>query len=418
MRRSISSPHVLAAVCLLGAIGVAAGCGGGRSTTGGSVAGDTLTVYSSLPQQGPTAARARSIIDGEKLALRDAGGRAGPFTVKFQSLDDSTPDGTWDPGAVSTNARAAATDTTTIAYLGEMDSGASAISIPITNQSGILQVSPIATYAGLTSERGAAKGEPDKYYPTAKRNFARVIPNDLKQAAAQAAYQQAQGCTSTFILAGKDEDGTALATNTTAELQSVGIKIAGNERIDDTTDVAPIADKVAGSGADCVFSSGPPEGAAEMLNAVHAAVPTAKLFGWSALGASAVLRGLQTATQAETFITSPILDAKHLTPAGRRFFARYRATFGRPADPAAIYGYAAMSGVLDAIRRAGPRGNDRQTVIDQFFATKDHPSVLGPYSITKLGDTTLAVYGAYTVADGALVFDRVIAATPSATETG
>ena len=158
---------------------------------------------------------------------------------------------------------------------------------------------------------------------------------------------------------------------------------------------------------------GPPEGAAALLNGVHAAVPTAKLFGSNVLGTDAVLSALAPSTQAETFITSPILDAKHVTPAGRRFFARYRSTYGRPADPAAIYGYEAMSGVLAAIRRAGTRGNDRQTVIDQFFATKDRPSVLGPYSITKFGDTTLAVYGAYGVADGELVFDRVIAATPA-----
>ena len=53
------------------------------------------------------------------------------------SLDDSTAAaGKWDPGATSSNARKAAQDKSTIAYLGEFNSGASAISIPILNEAG------------------------------------------------------------------------------------------------------------------------------------------------------------------------------------------------------------------------------------------------------------------------------------------
>ena len=60
------------------------------------------------------------------------------------------------------------------------------------------------------------------------------------------------------------------------------------------------------------------------------------------------------------------------------------------AGPYALYGYEAMSVVLDAIRSAGSRGNDRQAVIERFFAVKNRDSVLGRYSIEADGETTLS----------------------------
>ena len=67
-----------------------------------------------------------------------------------------------------------------------------------------------------------------------------------------------------------------------------------------------------------------------------------------------------------------------------------------------------MSNVLDAIRRAGANGNDRQSVIDQFFSTQNHPSVIGTYSISPIGDTTLPYYWAYRLRGGQLVYDRTL----------
>ncbi|HET6866042.1 MAG TPA: hypothetical protein VFH80_08970, partial [Solirubrobacteraceae bacterium] len=77
-------------------------------------------------------------------------------------------------------------------------------------------------------------------------------------------------------------------------------------------------------------------------------------------------------------------------------------------NPYAIYGYEAMSLGLDAIKRAGAKGNNRQDVINQLFATKDRPSVLGTYSINKDGDTSVTDYGLYSVKNGQIVFSRVI----------
>ena len=94
-----------------------AGCGGVGVSGASDVAANPLAVYSSLPLQGPSGTASQQIINGEKLALADAGGRAGRFKVGYVSLDDSNPtSGRWDPGVTATNAKTAAQDTSCLLY--------------------------------------------------------------------------------------------------------------------------------------------------------------------------------------------------------------------------------------------------------------------------------------------------------------
>src|SRR3990170_573413 len=75
--------------CLLGAfaLGMTA-CGdddddggsGGDSASGGG--GETVNVYSSLPLQGASRPQTTAMVDGIKLALEQAGGKAGGTTGK------------------------------------------------------------------------------------------------------------------------------------------------------------------------------------------------------------------------------------------------------------------------------------------------------------------------------------------------
>jgi branched-chain amino acid transport system substrate-binding protein len=110
--------------------------------------------------------------------------------------------------------------------------------------------------------------------------------------------------------------------------------------------------------------------------------------------------------------TIATLDPKAFGPEGKKFFAAYSAKYKVASpDPYAIYGYEAMSLMLDAIKRASASGSlTRKAVVDAIFATKDRKSVLGTYSIDKNGDTSLTDYGIYKIVAGKLVFDKVIKA--------
>jgi len=398
------------------AFGVAAcgSSGGGSSTSGGGSTGSTnLSIYSSLPLQGDSRPQSEAVVNGEKLALQEHGGKVGKYTIKYVSLDDSTAaTGKWEPGATSSDARKAAQDKSTIAYLGEFNSGASAISIPILNEAGILQVSPSNTYVGLTRSEGADKGEPDKYYPSGKRTYGRVVPADHIQAAAQVAYQKDQGCKKTYILNDKEVYGKGIADAVANDGKSQGLQIAGNDGIDTkAANFRSLATKIKSTGADCMFFGGITDNkAVQVWKDVGAANPTIKLFGPDGVAESAFTTKVPASLQSRTFITNPTLDPKLYPPAAQDFFKTYKQKFGKTPEPYAIYGYEAMQVALLAIQNAGAKGNDRQAVIDQFFKIKDRDSVLGKYSIDANGDTTLSDYGGDKVKGGQLVFDKVIKA--------
>jgi branched-chain amino acid transport system substrate-binding protein len=78
-----------------------------------------------MPLQGASSPQTKAIVNGMKLALEQAGNRAGGHTIKYVSLDNSTAQaGSWTPEATAANARKAAQDKSTAVYLGEFNSGA------------------------------------------------------------------------------------------------------------------------------------------------------------------------------------------------------------------------------------------------------------------------------------------------------
>jgi branched-chain amino acid transport system substrate-binding protein len=374
-------------------------------------AAQEVAVYSSLPLAGPQGAEGRDVLRGERLALERAGGRAGAITVRLVSRDAALRGhGPWDPARVFGNARRAAADPSAIAYLGEYQSGASGISLPVTNEAGILMVSPTSAHVGLTRSDGGEPGEPDRYYPAGTRTFGRVAPADHRQARALVAYLQALGAQRAYIVDDLEVYGAGLARMVRRRLAPRGIRLAGRAHVRRAGDAASIASRVRRSRADAVVYLGiTRNGAVQLWHAVHRRAPRALLLGADGVAERAFTRRLSRGERARTYLTDAPLGRAAYPPAGQAFFAAFAARYGRGPLPRAIYGYEAMSVALDSIARAGAQGNVRETVISQFFATRDRESVLGRYSIDRNGDTTLAVYGGYKVSPaGAPMFARVL----------
>jgi branched-chain amino acid transport system substrate-binding protein len=353
------------------------------------------------------------VLGGVELALDRAHRRVGRYRIDVRVLNDATVQSKgWDPGQTSANARRAAADHNTIGYIGEVDSGASAVSIPLLNRAGIPQISPTSTAVGLTTNGpGASPGEPEKYYPTLRRTFVRVVPDDAVQAAVQMRAQLEAGCRRVVVLDDGGVDGRDAALSFAAVARRSAVRVIATDQYSLGANTRAVAASVAASKADCVLITGLHDRAAAQLSERIAAVaPGVLLFGWSGLDVPAYTNpvdgGLAPWVAPDLVLTDPGIAVSQYPRSGRRFEAAYARRYGSP-PPSAIYGYEAMSLLLDAIARATRGGHlpvDRSTVLAALRHTQDRHSVLGTYSIDSDGDTTLDRYGVYRVTNGRPAF--------------
>ena len=390
----------------------AVACGCGSVSGAASSLGNQLTVYSSLPLQGPSGAISQQIVGGEKLALYDAGGHVGPFKVSYTSLDDSSPtSGQWDPGVTAGDAKTAANDPSTIAYLGDYNSAATAISLPLINAAGILQISPASPYVGVTSSLDAGQDEPERFYPTGRRNFARLQPGDAAQAQAQVQVMHDLGISKVYVLDDQNPFELPLAQLVGSDSEHTGISVAAHDNLDTTatTSFAGEVSKIAESGAQAVFFAGgtTPE-IVSLWKQLHSADPHLWLLGSSTMVNATFTSAIGAVAASKTLLTTPVLPVSSYPATAQRVLADYRRQFGERPEAYALFGYEAMSATLQAIRRAGARGNNRQAVVSALFAMGERDSVIGRYAIERDGETTLSSYGVDRVSGGKPMFWREV----------
>ena len=404
---------LVSAVVALGACGSSSKSGNAKGPSGPNV----IDVYSSLPLQGSNTTQTVPLVNGIKLALSQAGNKAGQWTINYQSLDDSTAaTGKYDATQTAANARKVATDQKAVFYIGEFNSGASEVSVPILNQAGVPQVSPANTYVGLTTnEPGSAPGEPQKYFPSGKRTFTRIVPRDSIQGAADLLAMKQAGCTKVAVANDKTPYGAGLADLLEREKGLYGVTIVSNTGIQPTApNFRSYASTIKGQGADCFLFSGiVANGGVQITKDVNAALPKAKIFGPDGMCTSSWTNAKAGGVPASI---APLIQCTVATlkltayPGGRSFLSAYKAKYGSSApDPYAIYGYESMKLALATITKLGAQGNSKSAVLSALFATKGRHSVLGTYGFDRNGDTTLKAYGLYKVApDGSLTFFKTL----------
>jgi len=347
-----------AAIAVLAAF-APAGCGSSASEP-------VLTVYLSAPLSGPAARDGGDVAAAARRALADAGGEAGGTEVRLVVLDGAGPSGATDARA-GANARTATQDSTAIAYIGELDSGTTRTSLPITNEAGLLQVSPAASAVDLTRVAPGSDEIPDATQPSGARTFGRVIPADTVQGAAAAVAIADRGFDRVRIVGSGGAYGEALRDG----FESVA--------------AAPVLESAGGGDALYVVATQPVD--------VRASAPT--------FGADAQIEGspLAATLPPGAWLVSGAQAPSQLAAGGDDFIAAFRSAYDRDPGRFAAYGYEAMAVVLDSLDRAADP-LDRGSVVDAFFATADRDSVLGRYSIDETGDTTLDRVGAYVARAG------------------
>ena len=353
-----------ATVCGLLAVLALAGCAG-QTKSAVTVSGTKLTVYSSRPPGTSGGQGAADLLDAEQLAIKQAGTSVGKFTLRFVRLHGAE---------LSDNARTAVQDASAIAYIGELVPGTSQDSVPITNELGLLQVSPADTAVYLTQSTPVVSGSPGTFYPSSSTyhdTFARVVPTSAQEATAIAAKMHSLGLSKLYISDDGGPYGASIAAEVRTDAAKQGLAIVSSP-----------------SAADAVFYGGNvPALAAKALDQA-AAAGSAKLFVPSAFYDDAFVAALSTAAQRNLYVSSPGFAPADLSPAGRQFVTAFRTAFGHAPVPVAIFGYEAVSALTAVLKEAGTAAGSRATVVNDFQTLHNRQSVLGTYSISS-GDISI-----------------------------
>jgi branched-chain amino acid transport system substrate-binding protein len=384
------------------------GCLGGdeRATR---IEGGTVTIYTSLPRTGVSAPAARATAAGQRLALEEAGGRADGLEVQLVELDSSERgERLWDPDLVSANAKQAADDPKAIAYLGELDYGASAVSVPITNDAGLLQVSPADGLTSLTrAPLGRPGAGPERYYPEDARSFVRLVPSDELQAEVLLARVRATGARRMAVLF----DGDIHARELGGVLVALGRRdgpepVTSEEYRGRVEEIPDVVRKLAEPRPDVVVYAGiAGPGTGRILAQVDRTLPGVPVYATSGMLARDPAVPIP-AAPGSVNVLGPIPPASELPAEGRRLLARLRRASGPAlARPEALYGYEAMRLVLDAIRAAGA---DRARVTREALRIRRRRSPLGPYRVRATGEVERVRFALHALRDGRFEFERMI----------
>jgi len=215
-------------VVAVGAVLALSACGGGSSTN----LNKAVQIAVELPFQGSDKAASDPILNGIRLAVKQAGGKVGDFTVTVpnSAVFDDALNGAHDPQTGANNMTKIVGDPNYIAVVGPVNSGVAKAQIPISNAAGLLQCSPSNTNTALTV------GDAAKALRTKPNNYIRVVTNDAIQGPAAAAYIiTVLKKTSVYIIDDTETFGKGIADSFEGEFKKRGGTVVKHDAAPKTT---------------------------------------------------------------------------------------------------------------------------------------------------------------------------------------
>jgi branched-chain amino acid transport system substrate-binding protein len=354
-------------------------------------------IVSDLPLKGDSAERSRQMNAAIVQEIARKGWQAGRDTqVAFQACDDTlSSTAEWDEGLCASNAQAYSSNPDVIGVIGTYNSGCAAVEIPILNRApggGIPMVSPGNTFVCLTqpSPTLCKPDEPDVYYPSGKRNYVRVVPNDAVQGAGLATFANELGVKRPFVLiAAGDSTSEGQGRTFAGAAHALGMKIAGTERYDPkATSYAALMEKIRDSGADAVVLAAILEAnGAELITAkVDALGPNdgaVKLLAFDGFAQQATIDNIGPDSQG-IYVSVPGRVPSAVTGEGDVFVKELRAQITEnPIEVFAPYAGQAAAVLIDAVRESD---GTRAGTVAELFRTRVEDGITGTFAITPSGD--------------------------------
>jgi len=350
-------------------------------------------IATDLPMQGSSRTQTLQMVGAIRYQLNQQDWKAGDYNIAFQACDDSTAQlGKWDPDKCSANSHAYAQNSKLLGVVGTFNSGCAAIEIPVLNGApggGLLLLSPANTYGCLTEP--CAGDEPEKYYPSGKRTYARVAPSDPNQGAVDAKFLKNQGVKTVSVLNDKEAYGLGVAKNFAGAAKAAGMTITGFTAYDPKqANFRALFTRIKGQNPDAVFIGGlVDENSGQLINdkvAILGDNETVKLMLPDGFTTDAVFQRAEggTPNAKGAFFSVAGVGIDKYKGAALKFINGFKSTLGgKNVDPYAILGAQAGIVLLNAIADSD---GTRSEVIDKVYATKVTDGLIGSFEFNENGD--------------------------------
>jgi branched-chain amino acid transport system substrate-binding protein len=366
-------------------------------------------IVSDLAAQGNSVVVARFVAAIE-FVLAQHGFKAGRYSVGYQSCDDSTPQTPQgDLAKCASNAKAYAANPSVIGVIGTWSSDCAGVELPIIGRSPtgpLALVSPINTNPGLThSSGGSAPGEPGRYYPSGRRNFARLIAPDDFQGVAAAVLAKQLGLRRVFVLDDAEQYGLDVAGGFRRAARNLHFSVVGSASWHvSQSQFDEVAMRVARAHPDGILLGGYGcAGCAALIKALRAHLPRSRLIAPEGfLPLELLVRGAGSSVEGMYVIESGLPPTAFGT-----LGQTLQRKFG---NPAATLGGATTAGqaaevLLNAIARSD---GTRSSVTAHALGDPVRGNILGHFSFDPNGDMIPSAITIYRVRLGHQVVDRVV----------
>ncbi len=391
------------------AVGLAAGFS--ALTLAGSAgtafaADKVIKIGISLPVSGAETTQGVPTRNGAVLAIEEANAAAVPGGFKFAAFDlDDAVQGVHDPAQGAQNVKTFVADAAVVGMVGPFNSNVAKAEIPVSNDAGLVMISPANTNPTLTKGDDAKKLRPS--HPDVN-NYFRVCTTDDKQGAAGANFAKSLGYKNIFVIDDNETYGKGLADIFEADFKKEGGTILGHEHVTKgQQDFKALLTKIKSSNPDAIFFGGVTASGGGLIRKQMADVGMDKVayFGGDGISDDEFIK-----------ITGPMADGSYYTvaapettklPSAKPFIAAYKKRWGTDVGPYSANAYSAakiiIAASLKALKDNGGKQPTRAEVLKNVQATSlDTP--IGHVGFDANGDTTAPILSLYSIKGGKAVF--------------
>jgi branched-chain amino acid transport system substrate-binding protein len=383
----------VAAVAVI-ALGACQGSGGSK----------TVKFAIELPLQGSELAASQPIINGIKLAVKQAGGKVGSYTIDIpqSAIYDDALNGAHDPQTGANNMTKIVADDSVVAVIGPLNSSVAKAQIPISSAAAYPQCSPANTNPDLT------QGDPAKALRgTAKNNYVRVVTTDNVQGPAASQYiHDTLKATSVYIIDDTETFGKGVADAFEADFKARGGTVVKHDGAPKTTqDYVSIMTAAKALNPQAIYFGGVTAtgGARILLAAAQVGLGSIPYVGPDGIndGSAATKDSfLNLAGDAAAHSYSTLAGIGDF-PNKAKFASDYKAEYGQDPTGYAAQGFACAQVFLDAMGRAvatNPADNKalRAAIINALAdTTHKYSTIQGDFTFDANGDTSQKIVSIY-----------------------